>query len=394
MPQSRLNRYLMLPELEFAAIWQISRSTTGMSCVKTSTMEVCPKCATPSRSIYDHREATVKDAPIRGKLVVLKVRKRRFWCRPCKLPFTEPVPGIRKGKRHTERFERAVRWACDNFKNLKQVRREFRISAKFLYQAYYRQLELRRRTRLSCWPKTIGIDEHSFRRHPEYGHTEYVSMIVDFTNKRVKEVVEGKTSAALEHQLAYIAGRENVANVVIDMCDPFKNFARSYFPNARIVADKFHVLRLLSPSLMRRRKEIVGTRATMRARRLLLMSSKKLDYAKRAALKDYLWKYPELRELYEYKEKLHSFYRIKGYHQAAKALRKFIDNMSWSLLPEIRTLRRTLIKWREEILNYFLTGLTNARTEGFNNKAKVVKRMAYGYKSFKNYRLRVLDACA
>ena len=53
------------------------------------------------------------------------------------------------------------------------------------------------------------------------------------------------------------------------------------------------------------------------------------------------------------------------------------------------------MKWREEILNYFRTGLTNARTEGFNNRAKVVKRMGYGYKSFANYRiLRILSACA
>ncbi len=49
------------------------------------------------------------------------------------------------------------------------------------------------------------------------------------------------------------------------------------------------------------------------------------------------------------------------------------------------------MKWREEILNYFKTGLTNARVEGYNNVAKSVKKRAYGYKSFKNYRLRLLD---
>ena len=46
-----------------------------------------------------------------------------------------------------------------------------------------------------------------------------------------------------------------------------------------------------------------------------------------------------------------------------------------------------------EILAYFGTGLTNGRTEGFNNKAKLVKRRAYGYRSFRNYRLRLLNAC-
>jgi len=70
------------------------------------------------------------------------------------------------------------------------------------------------------------------------------------------------------------------------------------------------------------------------------------------------------------------------------------ERMSRSTLPEIQTLRRTLLKWKEEILAYFYTRLTNGRTEGFNNKAKLVKRRAYGYRSFRNYRLRLLNACA
>jgi transposase len=337
----------------------------------------------------------VKDAPIRGHSAELVIRKRRLWCKPCAKAFTESLPGIKKGKRHTERYARDLAWACENFVDLKRVRRAYQCSAHFLYKIYYERLEAKRLEMLNYpWPKTIGIDEHAFRRNPIKGHTEFASMIVDYDNKRVREVVEGKTGAALSHALHHIEGRSNVRNVVVDLCDPFKNFAREFFPQARIIADKFHVLRLLSPALLKRRKEITGTRADLRAKKLLLMSSKKLGYSERFTLKEYLWKHPALHELYDWKEKLHAFYRTLGYHNAAKALRKLIDNMAWSLLPEIKTLRRTLIKWKEEILNHFLTGLTNARTEGFNNKAKVVKRRAYGYRNFRNYRLKVLTACA
>ncbi len=52
------------------------------------------------------------------------------------------------------------------------------------------------------------------------------------------------------------------------------------------------------------------------------------------------------------------------------------------------------MRWRHEVLGYFACRLTNARTEGFNGKAKLVIRRAYGYKSFRNYRLRLLSACA
>ncbi len=395
MPNDRLSRFLLLPELKLTAVVQEGRFSARYECEKATTTEYCPRCAAPSGVTYDHRTVRIKDAPIRGFGADLVIRKRRLWCKPCGKPFTEPVSGVRKGKRHTERFVQALHWACENYVDLKRVRQAFKCSSDFLYQNYYRYLERKVGEQVSYpWPRTIGIDEHAFRRNPQHGNTEFVSMIVDFDNRRVREVVYGKTGAALSEALAHIPGRERVNNVVLDLCDPFKNFSREFFPNARIVADKFHVLRLLSPSLLRRRKEITGTRADLRAKKLLLMSSHKLDYGKRHALLSFLSRYPEMKELYEWKERLHRFYRIPDYLRAHRALRVLTDDMAWSDLPEIKTLRRTLLKWREEILNYFLTRLTNARTEGFNNKAKVVKRRAYGYKSVRNYRLKVLTACA
>lgn len=395
MSKNNLTNFILLPELKLVRSVRESRSTGRLDCQKVSKTEYCPKCAHPSAVAYDHRTVRIKDAPIRGRLMILSVRKRRLWCKVCKKPFTERIPGVKSRKRHTERYARDLMWACENFSDLSQVRRAYRCSADFLYKIYYKKLSEKINEQVNYpWTRTIGIDEHSFKKATGYRRTEFVTMIVDYNNRRVRELCEGKTGAALSDQLKYIPGRENVENVILDLCDPFKNFAREYFPQARIIADKFHVLRLLSPHLMKRRKEITGTKADLKAKSLLLMSIKRLGYFERQALREFLYKHPDLYELYDWKEKLHRFYRIRGYHNASRAIKKLIDNMSWSLLPEIKTLRRTLIKWKEEILNYFLTGLTNARTEGFNNKAKVVKRRAYGYKSFRNYRLKVLSACA
>lgn len=395
MPTDRLTKFILLPELKLTATVREGRHLGRFECSKEPKVEYCPKCATPSYAAYDHRVVRIKDAPIRGQGVILQIRKRRLWCKPCKKPFTERIAGIRDRKRHTERFARSILWACENFSDLKQVRRSYNCSFDFLYRIYYQKLSERVKERINYpWTSTIGIDEHAFKKANYGAPTQFVTMIVDYNNKRVRELVLGKTGAALSDQLCSIAGRENVKNVVLDLCDPFKNFAKEYFPNARIVADKFHVLRLLSPHLMRRRKEITGTRADMRAKKLLLMSGYNLDYVSRHAMNQFLKNYPELHELYTWKERLHKFYRTTDYLRAHRALRVMLDQMAFSILPEIKTLRRTLLKWKEEILNYFLTRLTNARTEGFNNKAKVVKRRAYGYKSFENYRLKVLTACA
>src|SRR3954469_22613859 len=107
------------------------------------------------------------------------------------------------------------------------------------------------------------------------------------------------------------------------------------------------------------------------------MSSHKLDHWDRQALWQYMENYPELQELYRYKEILHRFYRTKGFNRASSALTMITDRMAGSVLPEIKTLRRTLMKWREEILAYFQTGLTNGRTEGYNNLAKLVQKRAF-----------------
>lgn len=395
MPTSVLSNFVLHPELKFKSIKKVARFESHIDCVKNRTPEYCPRCATESQTTYDSRRVRIKDEPMRGVGIVLVIKKRRLWCRPCRKPFTEPVPGVYKGRRHTDRYARGVLWACENFSDLKAVKKAYRSSSSFIYKTYYQKLEQKVNERVNyVWPKTIGIDEHAFKKAKLGGGTEFVTMIVDYDHKRVRELVYGKTGAALSLTLASIPGRERVQNVTLDLCDPFKNFVKEFFPQAKIIADKFHVLRLLSPSLLKKRKEIVGTRSDLRAKKLLLMSSHHLGYPEQLALHRFMEKYPVLHELYRWKERMHSFYRIKGFDRACLAHQKMCDEMAHSQLPEIKTLRRTLLKWRAEILNYFLTGLTNARTEGFNNKAKVVKRRGYGYKNFRNYRLKVLNACA
>ena len=394
MPETMLLRRLLLPELKLRRSWRKpGTGTLGVEAEKQSDLEVCPRCATPSKSVYDHRSVAVRDSPLRDLAVRLVVRKRRFSCRPCGRPFTEPVPGILPGYRSTERYRRSLLWACENFSDLTQVRRAYRCSSGYLYKALYTQLELQRRKRLYPWPTVIGVDEHYFRRG-RGGFRQFVSMVVDYKNRRLMELVEGRTVGEMEAQLAHIPGRDNVRFVVADLCNPYKSFAHRFFPNARVVADKFHVLRLLVPHINRRRKLVTGDRRSAAIRRFLLRSRFSLDHASRFAVDTWLEQHPDLRALYEAKETMHRLYRIRGADRAAELLTVFTDQLASSSLPELQTLRRTLMRWRREILAYFGTGLTNARTEGFNNKAKLVKKRAYGYRSFRNYRLRLLNACA
>lgn len=388
-----LSNFILLPELKIEKIKVVGRFRAIYWCKKIPKQEYCPHCASGNNWVHEYREVTVRDEPLRGKQVILKIRKRRLKCKDCKRTFNEPIQGIMKGRRFTEKFRKSLLWACQNFRNLKDVKKAYRCSNDMIYRSLYQSLQLNLKRKINYeWPKTIGIDEHAFGRSVKARRTKFVTMLVDFKNKRPMELVEGRTGAELHYALKHIPGRENVTHVALDLSDPYKKFVTEFFPNAEMVADKFHVLRLLNPHILRRRKEIAGNRANWKVRILLLRSGKKLEYWERKALREYLEKYPELAELYAFKESLYGFYRIKGYKRAKKALTKMTDRMAKSKLKEIKTLRKTLMKWRNEILNYFKTGITNARTEGFNNVAKVLKRNGFGYSNFKNYRLRVLNA--
>ncbi|MGZ3672555.1 MAG: hypothetical protein ACXWR4_21745, partial [Bdellovibrionota bacterium] len=84
----------------------------------------------------------LKDRPLDGKGVILEVAKRRFYCRPCKKPFTEPLAGVKKGRRTTERYRRGLLWAFENFSDLSKVRRAYHCSSWLVYQAVGEHLSL------------------------------------------------------------------------------------------------------------------------------------------------------------------------------------------------------------------------------------------------------------
>lgn len=382
--------FILLPELKIISHWQSDKFRTNYKCSKESKFEVCPKCAIKCYSVHDRRWVKVKDAPIRGAGIYLKILKRRFRCPNCKKVFTEPVSGIRKGFKTTHRYRRGLKWACENFVDLKRVQKAYGCSAGLVYKIYYEQLELKLRERKNNpWPSTIGIDEHSFKRGFRQMH--FATVLVDYPNKKIFELANGKTADALAADFAHIPGRENVKNVVLDMSDPFKKFARTQFPNAKLIADHFHVVRLLNPAINKARTEITGDQRSNPVRRLLLFNGKRLEYFERRALHQWLEQHPKMKELYNIKEAMHGFYRCRGYNRAKRCLVALLDRMAESKLLEVQRLRKTLMKWKNEILNYFATGITNGRTEGFNNLAKLLQKRAFGFKSFKNYRLRLLS---
>jgi transposase len=391
--EHHINAFLVGNKLKLLSMKSF-RSGHLWEVIKTNSENACLRCGSVRTVKAGRCTSLVRDEPVRQREVWLKIHKHRIYCKDCKKTFTESVPGIWPKRRSTQRFRKAVAQSCSRMSDLSTVSRVFRISHGFAYGVYYEQVEVKLREFKSrrFWPEVVGLDEHFFRRVRGRG-TEFVTMITDLKNRRTFELAQGKDHESLTAQLSEIPGRESVKVVVIDMSSSYRSFAKKFFPNAVIVADKFHVLRLFTPQIMKAGKEIHGHRKELSTRRKLLCSRKNLDYFVRFEIDQYLRNHDKLDELYRWKEKLFEFYRTKGLVRARQVLMKMLEQMSNSKLDEVQRLRRTFLRWRNEILLYFENGYTNGFTERMNGTGKLVQRRAFGYKNFRNYRLRVLSAC-
>ena len=355
--------------------------------------EVCPKCATLSTSRAGVAFTQVKDEDVRGQVIWLRIKKHRYYCKSCRKPFTEPVIGVLPRRRTTQRLLARILKDCEDLTNLTRVARRHFCSRALVGKIFYEQMEIKLRQRLNApWPRVLGIDEHRFKRG-EKGFAEFVTMLTDIGRRRAFEVAETKNTKTLAESLHHIPNPERVQHVVLDLSRGYRSFAHTMFPNAKLVADKFHVLRLITPAIIRERKNIHGHRQDLHIRRQLLRSREKLDYFERCDLDRYLKQHPKLEELYYYKERLHQLYRTKGFARATHVYDKLLEQMKTSSYEEILRLRRTLRDWKDEILEYFRSRYTNAFTESMNSIAKLVQRRGCGYRNFRNYRLRTLNAC-
>ena len=355
--------------------------------------EPCPRCQTICSQFYGKAHTKLRDEPLRSESLYIKIIKQRYFCKTCKKPFVEKIEGFKSNQRSTGRFEKFIAEMSEKFSNINEVQKRYHCSSGFAYRVFYKYQAIKLKEKINYgWPSVIGIDEHFFSRRN--GYVEYATVLTDMNKKRLYEMVEGKSTKALIEQLSHLSGRENVKLVAMDMSSTYKKFVRDFFPNAMIVADKFHVLRLLTPTIMKMQKEIHGHRQELLLKKLVLKNRMKMDYFLRSDVDKYLKQHPELDMIYRFKERLYEFYRTKGMIRAVHSFYKFINQLKATGHKALLKLAKTLERWKKEVLLYFETGLTNARTEAFNRTAKLVQRRAGGYKSFKNYRLRTLNACS
>lgn len=348
----------------------------------------CPHCQSSNLVGFGRREQMVKDLPMHGRRVGLYIDTRRYQCRGCGKTFYEVLPEIDEKRLMTKRL---AQWM-----GKQAIKRTFasiaeevgctEFTVRSVFSDYVNELE---KTIRFETPKWMGIDEiHLIKPR---------GVIANIQNNTIVELLHNRNKDTMVHYLSHLEGRDQVQYVAMDMWKPYRDAVEAVLPQARIIIDKFHVLRMANDAMERIRKGYRETltpkqrRGLLHDRFVLLKREKDLSDQESLTLSVWIQNYPELGQAYRLKEQ---FFGIYDAQTKADALQRYT---AWekSVGPDVREAYADLIRawgnWQPYILNYFDHPVTNAYTESLNNLIRVMNRLGRGY-SFEALRAKILFA--
>jgi len=243
-------------------------------------------------------------------------------------------------------------------------------------------------------PTILGIDEHFFTRRKGFATT-----LCDLKNHKIYDVVLGRSEAALDAYFQRLQGKDKVRVVCMDLATHYRSLVQKHFPNAKIVADRFHVIRLINHHFLACWRELDP--AGWKNRGLLSLMRRhrhNLKPEQRVKLHAYLAEHPAIQVVYRFKQRL--CYLLLKKHKTRKQCQRLVprflralDELSQAGLAPLVQLGKSLWSWREEIVRMWRFTKNNGITEGFHNKMETISRQAFGFRNFQNYRLRVKVLC-
>jgi transposase len=363
----------------------------------------CPHCQRVSVKVHDTRPRHKRDIPLRGHRMVLVLLKRRFRCLTCQRSFTEPDQACGKRQRTTKRLREYIgKQACS--RPVSHVAAEMKVGPRLVQTCLEEvaQVELAKRhltldeTAPLPTPRYLGIDEFARRK----GH-RYDTILCDLDARQVLEVSAGRTKAEVSHLLERLSDCDAVEVVSMDMSTTFREAVQLTLPQARIVADHFHVIQHVGKALKkvigRHAKREEGKQALEGQRHLFLRNQEDLSAEEEHTRAALALVFPEIARAWQLKEALRTWYATTSAATAARELDRWIASVKRDGPAEMRKALSAFRNWRQEILafiDYLPTRLSNGFVEGKNNRTKAMMRQGYGYRNRRNLRLRILLAVA
>jgi transposase len=373
----------------------------------------CPICNEYTSSIHDRlKPIEVKYLKVIEQDTKINIIKKRFICHKCNKKFTETLDLNQKGKTISNKLEQKVlKDLLDYNLSIKYIAktnnistgsvRSILINAMSEYPQYVKNL-----------PRVISFDE--FKADTNEG--KYAFIVNDPIHRKALDILPERKKEYLINYFTQCNNRHSVEFVISDMYEPYLLVQQIMFPKAKYVVDRFHYTRYIMDGLdkvrIRLQKEYGYNSKEYRMLKnkknvtLLRKYSNDIDwwtYTKRYKnghnvdilkydLREELLKInKELENAYLLKELFLDLVHYSNYEYAESEIKDWLEVVRSYKIPEMNEVAKTIENWLPYIVNSFIDErFSNGFTEGLNNKIKVIKRVGFGYRNFKFFRLRTM----
>lgn len=245
----------------------------------------------------------------------------------------------------------------------------------------------------------MGLDEIALRK----GQGDYIVVLVDLDKNELVDLVESRKHTDIKAVLNSWGDEvlSQITEVSIDLSGNYRGLVNKVLPNAEIVADRFHVMKLVNEELNRARnaeKKVVEAleddekKAALKAvlkdsKYAVLKPEEHLTEKQKMKLEEVKQTFPKLAEMHHQKEAFRSiFEEERDWTDGVFRMLEWLKNAQHTFRDSAATIGR----WFGEISNYFESRTTSGAVEGINNRLKLIKRSGYGFRNFTNFRLRCL----
>jgi transposase len=358
---------------------------------------ICPRCGQTSHNVHQSHFHLAHDLSISNRQVLLKFNRRQFKCHTCKKPFSEALDFIGERRRYTDRFaEMIVTQVVDS--NTHSVARNNGLTDDEVW-SMVEYISKKKDSFDVSQLRRLGMDEIALRK----GQRDYIVVLVDLDKNELIGLVESRKHTDIKAVLRSWGDEvlSQIKEVSIDLSGNYRGLIKKMLPNADIVADRFHVMKLVNAELDRARnaqkKAINEIKDDVQKKELqavlkdskyaVLKSEDNLTEKQKVKLKEVKQTFPNLAQMHRQKEAFRSiFEEAKDWTDGVFKLLDWLKDAQHTFRDSVATIGR----WFEEIINYFESRTTSGVVEGINNRLKLIKRSGYGFRNFANFRLRCL----
>lgn len=369
----------------------------------------CPSCQGRAR-VKDRPIVRYVDLPAFGTRITIAWRKHRLECVTATCPRVSwTVTDHRIAAKQALLTTRCAKWVTEQVgrgRTVADVARELGCDWHTVNDTVtvYGEALLAADTKRVTATTALGLDETSFVKRGHY-RREYVTTIADVCHHQILEILPTRDFTDVARWVDAMPGswKGKIEYGALDMSPTYAAVYTVTLPRAKQVVDAFHLVQLANRALdeVRRRvqREHTGHRGRAkdplyRIRRVLLTGEERLSPAAQERLSLLLTLGDpggEVATAYLVKERIREFYQCADKVIARGILTELVEHCRRLSMPkELRRLGATIKRWFEKIWNYHLARVSNGPTEALNNLIKRVKRVGYGFRNFRNYRIRAL----